>query len=110
VTGGLPIPSHLTATELRGYLPYEIIWMGGKQFDGVPTGPMIALAVVVIGWVALSQTALGRSMLAVGGNREAAKVSGIKVDRVKIFTYAIMGAMSAMAGLVLTGRMNSATP
>jgi ribose transport system permease protein len=108
VTGGLPIPSHLTATELKGYLPEEIIWMGGKQFHGVPTGPLIALAVVVVGWVVLSQTALGRSMLAVGGNKEAAKVSGIKVDRVKIYTYAIMGAMSAVAGIVLTGRMNSA--
>jgi len=43
VTGGLPIPSHLTATELKGYLPDAIIWMGGKEIFGIPTGPLIAV-------------------------------------------------------------------
>ncbi|MFW6138696.1 MAG: ABC transporter permease [Spirochaetota bacterium] len=108
VTGGLPIPSHLTATEMRGYLPQQIIWMGGKEVLGIPTGPLIAIGVVVIGWLIMAHMVLGRSMLAVGGNREAAKVSGIKVDMVKIATYAIMGAMAGMGGIVLTGRMNSA--
>ena len=108
VTGGLPIPSHLTATELKGYLPGAIIWMGGRELLGIPTGPLIALFIVIIGWVILSRTGLGRAILAVGGNKEAARVSGIKVDRVKILTYTIMGMMAAVAGIVLTGRMNSA--
>ena len=108
VTGGLPIPSHLTATELKGYLPEPIIWMGGIEIFGIPTGPLIALAVVVIGWILMSQTGLGRAIWAVGGNKEAARVSGIKVDRVKIATYTIMGLIGAVAGIVLTGRMNSA--
>jgi ribose/xylose/arabinose/galactoside ABC-type transport system permease subunit len=108
VTGGLPIPSHLTAIELKGYLPEAVIWMGGRELFGIPTGPLIALAVVVIGWLILTQTVLGRSMLAVGGNREAARVSGLKVDRIKISTYVVMGMMAAIAGIVLTGRMNSA--
>lgn len=63
---------------------------------------------VIIGWLILTQTVLGRSILAVGGNREAARVSGLKVDRIKIATYTIMGMMAAVAGIVLTGRMNSA--
>ena len=108
VTGGLPIPSHFTATELKGYLPEAIIWTGGKYFLGIPTGPLIALVVVVIGWLILSQTVLGRSMYAVGGNKEASRVSGLKVDRIKISIYIIMGMMGAVAGIVLTGRMNSA--
>jgi ribose/xylose/arabinose/galactoside ABC-type transport system permease subunit len=108
VTGGLPIPSHFTATELKGYLPEAIIWTGGKYFLGIPTGPLIALVVVVIGWLILSQTILGRSMYAVGGNKEASRVSGLKVDRIKISIYIIMGMMGAVAGIVLTGRMNSA--
>ena len=108
VTGGLPVPSHLTATELKGYLPQPIIWMGGSEVFGLPTGPLIAFAVVVIGWIMLSQTGLGRAILAVGGNKEAARVSGIKVDRIKIATYTIMGLLAAVAGIVLTGRMNSA--
>jgi ribose/xylose/arabinose/galactoside ABC-type transport system permease subunit len=108
VTGGLPIPSHLTATELKGYLPEAIIWMGGREIFYIPTGPLIALVVVVIGWLVLTQTILGRSIFALGGNREAARVSGLKVDRIKIATYTMMGMMAALAGIVLTGRMNSA--
>lgn len=108
VTGGLPIPSHLTATELQGYLPEQLIWMGGRDILGVPTGALIALGIVVIGWVIMSHTGLGRSIYAVGGNKEAARVSGINVDRTKIATYTIMGLLAAIAGLVLTGRMNSA--
>lgn len=108
VTGGLPIPSHLTATELKGYLPEAIIWMGGREVFGIPTGPLIAFLVVITGWLVLSQTILGRSILAVGGNKEASRVSGLKVDRIKIATYTIMGMMAAVAGMVLTGRMNSA--
>ncbi len=108
VTEGLPIPSHLTATELKGYLPEAIIWMGGREVFGIPTGPLIAFFVVIIGWLVLSQTILGRSILAVGGNKEASRVSGLNVDRIKIATYTIMGMMAAVAGMVLTGRMNSA--
>ncbi len=108
VTGGLPVPSHLTATELKGYLPQPIIWMGGSEIFGLPTGPLIALAIVIIGWIIMSQTGLGRAIFAVGGNKEAARVSGIKVDRIKIATYTLMGLMAAIAGIVLTGRMNSA--
>ena len=108
ITGGLPVPSHLTATELKGYLPEPLIWMGGRQVYGIPTGVIIALLVVVAGWVIMSQTSLGRAIYAVGGNKEAARVSGINVDRTKIATYVIMGLLAAVAGLVLTGRMNSA--
>lgn len=108
VTGGLPVPSHLTATELKGYLPSEIIWMGGKSLSGIPTGPLVAFFMVVIGWGILSQTVLGRSIFAIGGNKEAARVSGLKVDFIKISTYILMGVLAAVAGIVLTGRMNSA--
>ena len=108
VTGGLPIPSHLTAIELKGSLPVELIWLGGKSIWGIPTGPLIALAMVAVGWFIMSQTALGRAIYAIGGNKEAARVSGIDVTRTKIITYTIAGFMSAIGGLVLTGRMNSA--
>ena len=68
VTGGLPIPSHLTATELKGYLPEEIIWMGGREVLGIPTGALVAFVTVAFGWTILSQTGLGRAIFAVGGN------------------------------------------
>ncbi|GIV70534.1 MAG: ABC transporter permease [Caldilinea sp.] len=108
VTGGLPVPSHLTATELRGYLPPELIWMGAGDVFGIPVAGLIALGVIVVGWCILRYTAFGRAIYAVGGNREAARVSGINIDRTKIMVYMLSGLLAALAGMVLTGRLNSA--
>ena len=108
VTGGLPVPSHITATELRGYLPQPLIWMGGGTLFGLPVTALIALAAVILGWVILRYTVLGRSIFAVGGNREAARVSGVNIDRTKIWVYVVSGFLAAVAGMVLAGRLNSA--
>lgn len=108
ITGGLPVPSHITATELKGYLPEQMIWMGNGSIMGVPVSGLIALIIVFIGWFILRYTALGRSIYAVGGNREAARVSGINIDRTKLIVYTICGLMCAIGGIVLAGRLNSA--
>lgn len=108
ITGGLPVPSHLTATELRGYLPEEMIWLGAGDIGGVPVAGIIALLVGVFGWFLLRYTALGRAIFAVGGSREAARVSGINVDRTKLSVYVVSGLLAAIAGIVLAGRLNSA--
>jgi len=108
LTGGLPVPSHFTALELKGYLPETLIWLGSGNIMGIPIPAIIALVVSVIGWVILNHTALGRADYAVGGNIEAARVSGINVDRTRIAIYAFSGITAAIAGIVLTGRMNSA--
>ena len=52
----------------------------------------------------------GRKTFAIGGNEQAAYIAGIKSDRVKTMVYAISGMMSALAGLILTSRLNSAQP
>lgn len=108
LTGGLPVPSHLTATALRSYLPDAIIWLGSGSIFGIPTAAVVAFLVAMAGHVILAHTTLGRSAYAIGGNREAARVSGIKVERHKIYQYAIMGLFAGIAGLVMTGRLNSA--
>ncbi len=107
VTGGLPVPSHITATELKGYLPQPIIWMGAGDIHGVPVAGLIAVVIVLFGWFLLRYSVLGRSIFAVGGNREAARVSGINIDRTKIAVYLLSGVIAAVAGVVLAGRMNS---
>ena len=108
VTDGLPVPSHLTATELRGNLPDQLIWMGSGSIFGVPAAALIALGIGLLGWFILRYTALGRAIFAVGGNREAARISGINIDRTKVAAYALAGFMAGVAGLVLSGRLNSA--
>ncbi|NLG69424.1 MAG: ABC transporter permease [Firmicutes bacterium] len=108
LTGGLPVPSHLTATTLAAYLPSFLIWLGSGSVFGIPTAALVALAVAVLGHIILRHTILGRSAYAIGGNREAARISGIDVERHKIYQYSFMGLLAAIAGLVLTGRLNSA--
>jgi ribose transport system permease protein len=108
VTGGLPVPSHLTATELKGYLPEPMIWMGNGSLLGIPAAGLIALAVVLAGWFLLRYVALGRAIFAVGGNQEAARVSGINVARTKVAVYTLSGLLAGLAGVVLAGRLNSA--
>lgn len=108
VTGGLPVPSHFTATEMHGYLPEELIWLGGGDLLGVPTAAVVAVGAVLVGWFILRYLVLGRATYAVGGNREAARVSGISIVRTKIGVYTISGTLAGIGGLVLAGRLNSA--
>lgn len=64
----------------------------------------------IILWFILQKTTFGRRVYAVGGNEEAAKLSGINADRVKIAVYAITGFLAALSALILTSRLNSAQP
>jgi ribose transport system permease protein len=108
ITGGLPVPSHLTALDLKGRLPPQMIWMGAGDVMGFPAAGLIALFIVLLGWLLLRYTVLGRSLFAVGGNKEAARVSGISIDKTKIIVYLLSGLIAAVAGFVLAGRLNSA--
>ena len=107
VTDGLPVPSFRTAGE-SAPLPQGLIWIGAGEVIGIPVSALVALICGAAAWYVLRYTALGRSIFAIGGNREAARVSGINIDRAKIAAYTISGLMAAIAGLVLTGRLNSA--
>jgi len=108
ITGGLPVPSHITATELKGYLPEPMIWLGGGDIFGIPILGLVAVATAIAGGFILRYTALGRSIYAVGGNREASRVSGINIDRTKLAVYAICGFTAAIGEVMLAGRLNSA--
>ena len=55
-------------------------------------------------------TTLGEQIIAVGGNEEAARLSGVDVDRVKIVVYAISGVLSSIAGMILVARIGAAEP
>jgi ribose transport system permease protein len=83
---------------------------GGYVADLIPI-PVIWMALMfAVIWFVLKKTVFGRHVYAVGGNEEASRLSGVSVDRVKIWVYTLSGAMSAMAGIILTSRLNSAQP
>ncbi|WP_420174178.1 ABC transporter permease [Luteococcus sp. OSA5] len=82
----------------------------GSNVGALPV-PILAMAVAgLLCWFILSRTVLGRSMYAIGGNEEAARLSGIPVARNLVQVYALSGLFAALAGLVLAGRLSSAQP
>lgn len=77
---------------------------------GIPTPVLLALAVAVAAFLLVRFTSLGEHIIAVGGNEEAARLSGIDVDRVKISVYALSGLLSSLAGFILVARIGAAEP
>ena len=108
ITDGLPVPSHFTATALKGYLPPALVWLGAGDIFQIPAPMIVALIMIGITWFILMRTSFGRSIYAIGGNKEAARASGINVEWTKIWVYGLSGLYCGIGGLVLTGRMNSA--
>ncbi|OBU85178.1 ABC transporter permease [Chromobacterium subtsugae] len=85
--------------------------LGGGYIAGLVPVPVAWMLILFAGfWFLLKKTVFGRHLYATGGNEEAARLSGVKVDRIKLWVYTASGAMSAMAGVVLTSRLNSAQP
>ncbi|MGD9914937.1 MAG: ABC transporter permease, partial [Rhizobiaceae bacterium] len=81
----------------------------GRILFGIPN-PVIAMAVVlVILSIVLNRTDIGQKMQAVGSNIEAARLSGIRVDRVKMFAFAIAGFCAALTGILLSSLLGSGT-
>jgi ribose/xylose/arabinose/galactoside ABC-type transport system permease subunit len=107
VTDGLPVPDFERAVEGRT-LPRAISTLGVDSVLGVPLIAVVALVCALIGGFILSRTRLGRSAYAIGGNTEAARMSGIKVERSKMWIYVFSGLLAAVGGFMLTGRQASA--
>ncbi len=82
----------------------------GYVLRRVPLPVVWMLAMFGVFWFVLKKTVFGRHVYATGGNAEASKLSGVAVDRVQIGVYTISGAMAAMAGVILSSRLNSAQP
>ena len=83
--------------------------LGGGSIAGIPIIVIIALAVMLLVWIMLTKTCLGKEIFAVGGNLEAARVSGINVFKIQMITYSIAGACYGLAGALESARTSSAT-
>src|ERR1700730_7365806 len=77
---------------------------------GLPNVLVILMALIALYGFVTRRTVLGRQIYAVGGNARAAKLSGVKTDRLTFLTFVNMGVLAALGGLVITARLNSATP
>lgn len=102
ITDGNPI------TNLGDSYLFQLFGKG--YFIGIPVPAVTMIIVFVILLIILQKTTFGRHTYAIGGNEVPAKISGIKVNKIKILIYGISGLMSALAGGILTSRLNSAQP
>lgn len=112
--GTMSAISGLTLLFTQGY-PISITngsyeWIGQGYFLMVPLPVWIMLILYAVFWYLLSRTRFGRYVYGTGGNIEACRLSGINVNRVKNMAFMLTGALSAVAGLILTARLSSAEP
>jgi ribose transport system permease protein len=85
-------------------------WFGQGSVGPIPASVLIMLGVILLAWIVLDYTTFGQRLYAIGGNREAAYLSGINTKRARFFAYVISGVTAAISGIVLTSRLFSAHP
>ncbi len=91
-------------------LPSSFAFLGRGYIGNVPFPIILMLIIFMLAYIILKLTRFGRYVYATGGNINAARASGIKVDNVIISTFAISGFLSGLTGMVLASRLNSAQP
>lgn len=101
-TGGNPI------TGLGDNYLFQLFGRG--YFLGIPVPAVTMILTFVVLFIILHKTPFGRKTYAIGGNEKAALISGIKVPKVKVMIYSLSGMLAALAGAILTSRLNSAQP
>jgi ribose/xylose/arabinose/galactoside ABC-type transport system permease subunit len=84
--------------------------IGNGTVLGMPIPALVFLVVTAIGWVVLNRTTFGRHVVAIGGNRSAARIAGIRSARVVFSVYALTGLCAGLAAVLLSGRLGSASP
>lgn len=82
-------------------------WLGSSEILGIPVPAILLIIALVVGGVILRITVYGRSVFAVGGGEEAARLSGVAVKRVRVFTYVATGVLAALAGMILASRLGT---
>lgn len=88
----------------------DFAFIGSDSLLGIPVPVWLAIIVVLIAVFITRNTRLGRYIYAIGGNEQAAKLSGINIKRVKLIVYSIAGALAALGGIIVTARLDSAQP
>jgi ribose transport system permease protein len=84
--------------------------IGSQRVLGVPIPAIVFLIAVGIGWLVLNRTRYGRYVVAVGGNREAARIAGVRVRPIVFSVYVLVGLCTGVASVLQTGQLASASP
>jgi len=97
--------------ESVGNLPDSFVWLGsGANFLGIPNSVVLMLFLYSAGHILMSRMKIGRYLYAVGGNREAARLSGVPVMPVLIFAYTVSGLLAGLGGVILASELKAGGP
>jgi ribose transport system permease protein len=88
----------------------SLLWFGNGRLLGIPVSVYVFIAIAIGGWVVLNRTRYGRYIVAVGGNREAARIAGVPVRRIIFSVYVLMGLLAGISTVLLCARLGSASP
>jgi len=87
-----------------------LVWLGRGWLGPLPVPVLLLVGAYGIGWLVLRYTGFGRHIYAVGDDEDAARLLGLRVDRVLVGTYGLSGALAGLAGVVLAGRLGAGQP
>lgn len=104
-----PLPWFITKLVLVivaiGFFAYAL-----ASYKGIPVTLIVLAVLVLVYGIVMARSVFGRHIYAIGGNRHAAELSGVKARRVDFFLFVNMGFLAALAGLIFTARLNLAGP
>lgn len=96
-----------SAGNMHYGLPPSITWLGQGNIFGIPVPVVCALIFALFGAWLFNHSRFGLHVRAIGGNREAARLAGVPVNRVEVMVYALMGLITAIGGLIMIARIDS---
>lgn len=109
------ITSGLAYLLARGQSVYQVpdsfVWLGrGADLGGMPNAVLLMLLLYAIAHLIMKHTTFGRHLYAVGGNRDAALISGVLVKRVLLIAYIVSGGLAGLGGVVMASQLKSGSP
>ena len=92
-------------------LPQSFDWLGrGDDFGGLPNAVVLMIVLYLLAHITMSRTTIGRYIYAVGGNPEAARLSGVPVKKILLWVYASCGALAGLGGVIMASQFKSGDP
>lgn len=85
-------------------------FLGGGYVAGIPVPVIIMVLIFAVAYIMLKKTRLGRYIYAIGGNEEAARLSGINTKKILLSVYVLGGLLAGISGIIMASRLNSAQP
>jgi ribose transport system permease protein len=110
LVGGRGLALVIAGGQLRDVRDPTFLALGSSDFLGIPLSVLVAAVLAVVVGLLVARTTFGRHLVAIGGNRSAARLAGLPVSRVLVGVYAISGLLAATAGVLATARLGAGDP